>query len=211
MTSLTIKPLQRIADKTVNTLVKCIPPIRFKDGKLLDGIKWAGQHIAKPYNNRLILGVSAIMSQPFIDLHNRKVDEETKKVSALRTVAKIIAGTFTGYYVRYYTIKAIEAFTNKPIKGASCIKSWFYPKRVKTTINGLKQYKSTLGGFMALGVMLFTNFLIDAPLTKFLTNILVKKYQKNNQTLPQTQQNQYFTRKTIDEFINQTKGGNYGN
>ncbi len=38
-----------------------------------------------------------------------------------------------------------------------------------------EQYKNVLGTVVALGVMLFTNFLIDAPLTRYLTNMFVDK------------------------------------
>ena len=45
------------------------------------------------------------MSQPFIDASNKNVDEKTRKVSVARTIAKIIAGTLTGYFVRKGCIK----------------------------------------------------------------------------------------------------------
>ncbi len=143
--------------------------------KLINGIKWVGQHVSSP-QQRLILGATALMSQPFIDLYNRKVDEETRKVSALRTIAKIIAGTTTGYFVRYGCNLAVEKFINAPIKGQKAWKSLLYPQKiVKATEEGLRQYKLSIGAILALGVMLFTNFLIDAPLTKYLTNKFIDK------------------------------------
>ena len=39
--------------------------------------------------------------------------------------------------------------------------------------NAFIQYKNALGTIVALGVMTITNFVIDAPLTKFLTNKFV--------------------------------------
>ena len=57
-----------------------------------------------------------------------------------------------------------------------------------SAINGvlkdLNQYKKALGSFIALLVMLFTNFAIDAPLTKFLTNKFVDKYDLNKNKKP---------------------------
>lgn len=57
-----------------------VPSVTIANKKALKGIKWVGEHISSP-ENRLILGVSALMSQPFIDLSNKRVDEETRKTS----------------------------------------------------------------------------------------------------------------------------------
>lgn len=179
MSSLGIKPVSNFARRSAKWVFDKLPSWELKNGKVLNGIKWAGQHISSP-QNRLILGVTALMSQPFIDLHNRHVDDETKKVSAARTVAKIIAGTTTGFFVRYYSIKAVEAFTKKPDKAVKTLESLLFPKGIAhTTIKGMQQYKLALGTFLSLGVMLFTNFAIDAPLTKVLTNLFVKKVHEH--------------------------------
>ena len=194
MSSLGIKPVSNFARRSAKWVFDKLPSWELKNGKVLNGIKWAGQHISSP-QNRLILGVTALMSQPFIDLYNRHVDDETKKVSAARTVAKIIAGTTTGFFVRYYSIKAVEAFTKNPDKAVKTLESLLFPKGIAhTTIKGMQQYKLALGTFLSLGVMLFTNFAIDAPLTKVLTNLFVKKVHEREQNkiintpvLPQNQ------------------------
>ncbi len=198
MCGMSIKPITSFANRTIDRIVRAIPSATIKDGKIMNALKWTGQHISSP-ENRLILGVTALMSQPFIDLHNRNVDKKTKKVSAARTVAKIIAGNSTGYFVRWGCIKAIEAFTQNPAKGAKGIKTLFYPKHISNvTLKGLTKYKNAIGTLLALGVMLFTNFLIDAPLTKFLTNKFIKKMDLNGHK-------QYFERPTIDSFTKGTK------
>ena len=76
-------------------------------------IEWVNKEISTP-ENRLILGVTALMSQPFIDAHNKSVDEDTRKVSVCRTLAKIIAGTLTGYFIRKGCIKAIDKWSKLP-------------------------------------------------------------------------------------------------
>lgn len=43
----------------------------------------------------------------------------------------------------------------------------------------LKKHRQALGSIVALGVMLFTNFLIDAPVTKILTNLLTDQTSHN--------------------------------
>ena len=152
--------------------------------KLLKGIQWAGKNISSP-GNRLILGVSALMSQPFIDLHNKKIDEDTRKVSALRTIAKIIAGTSTGVLIRLGCIKTIKYLTDTS-EGASKLEKFLLPNKELTrdlkAFDNLKQYRNSLGTLISLGVMVFTNFLIDAPLTKFLTNRFLEMKKHKEET-----------------------------
>lgn len=197
MCGMAIQSISNIGNTAINKIVGKIPSVTFKETKVLDCIKWAGQHISSP-QNRLILGITALLTQPFIDLYNHNVDEKTKKVSAARTVAKIIAGTSTGYFVRYGCIKAVEAFTKAPVKGASKLKSLFFPKRIaNVTIKGLTKYKHAIGTYLGIAVMLFTNFLIDAPLTKILTNKFIAH-------IPPTKDEMFahFARRriTMDEF-----------
>ena len=130
---------------------------------------------------RLILGATALMSQPFIDAHNRNVDENTRKVSVARTIAKIVAGTFTGFIIRKGCIKTIKALSQVPGKGVPKYKTIFTPKDItKVNTDEYNQYRNAMGTIVALVVMMVTNFAIDAPLTKFLTNKLVKKQEENN-------------------------------
>ena len=152
-----------------------IPEAVYSDKKMVNGIKKTGEKISSA-EQRLILGASALMSQPFIDANNKRVDEKTRKVSVARTIAKIIAGTFTGYFIRKGCIKGIKAHSQVEGKNVSKWKSIFTPKNIKdNTTDAFLQYRNAMGTVVALVVMMFTNFLIDAPLTKFLTNALVKK------------------------------------
>lgn len=157
-----------------------LPNAEYSSEKVIDGIKKTGEKISSA-EQRLILGASALMSQPFTDSHNRNVDEETRKVSVARTIAKIIAGTTTGYLIRKGCIKGIKALSQIPAEGVSDIKTIFTPKGIKdNTTDSFVQYRNAMGTVVALVVMMFTNFIIDAPLTKFLTNHLVKKQDDKN-------------------------------
>ena len=98
-----------------------------------------------------------------------------KEVSVARTVAKIIAGTLTGYYIRKGCIKGIKALSEMPSKNVKKIKTLFTPSNAKdNTSDPFLQYRNAMGTVVALVVMMFTNFLIDAPLKKFLTNMFIK-------------------------------------
>ena len=172
-------------------ITNVIPKMTVKGERSNKVIAWIGDKVSSP-QNRLILGVSALMSQPFIDLHNRKVDEDTRKVSAARTVAKIIAGTLTGVAIRSGCIHAIDAFTKYPSQITPDMKfkklrSLFAPS--EGLLNNLDHYKKSLGTIISLLVMVFTNFLIDAPLTKYLTNKFVDKIHEKEKLNTQSSQN----------------------
>jgi|GEM_PF-3574858 len=57
------------------------------------------------WQQRLVLGVASISTQPLFDYFNKDVDEETRKYSTARTMAKIIVGTSEGCLVRYMVIR----------------------------------------------------------------------------------------------------------
>lgn len=176
----TSRVLRKVADK--------VPCMTVKTRAMNESIKWVGKHISSP-QNRLILGISALMSQPFIDLHNKRVDETTRKTSAARTVAKIIAGTTTGFLVRYYAIKAVDKMANIPSKKhpAGSWSTFLSPDRMKVMYRSLDHYKFALGTLLGIGIMLFTNFLIDAPATKLLTNKFISIIDKNEKKKAQKQ------------------------
>ena len=143
--------------------------------------KFAGEKISSA-EVRLILGTTALMSQPFIDFHNHKQDEETRMVSVCRTVAKIIAGMTTGFFVRKGAIKFIQACSKHPVENFPKWRTMFTPKNISTmSERDLRNHQNDIGTWISLGVMLFTNFLIDAPLTKFLTNVFTSKVVKKPQ------------------------------
>ena len=148
------------------------------DKKAIKTVKDIGEKVSSA-ENRLILGASALMSQPFIDYHNKNVDEKTRRVSVARTIAKIIAGTTTGFIIRKGCIKGINVLSEIPGPNISKIRSFFTPKDIKNNkTDAFTQYRNAMGTIVALVVMMFTNFLIDAPLTKYLTNAMINKEDK---------------------------------
>ncbi len=133
---------------------------------------------SRPDVNRGILGATALVTQPIIDGCNHKVDEETRKVSVCRTVAKILAGTGVGMFVvRGPLYKLITSMTN--INGKSKYSKALIPKKYLSEISAnekfLKNYRSALSMSIALGAMCITNFVLDAPLTIILTNFFKDK------------------------------------
>lgn len=159
--------------KLTNFITNKIPKKEFNGGRTEGIIHWFGKHISAP-ENRLIIGASALASQPFFDYYNKDVDEETRKVSAARTIAKTIAGTLTGYSVREGFTKLVEKYSEFGPKN-----NFFTPsKAIKNMPHTYKQYQNAMGMTLAILGMVVTNFAIDAPLTNFLTNFLTPKINK---------------------------------
>lgn len=176
------KAAQNGGQRVQQAFYDCLPNSVVSSEKWQKRIKWIGSEISSP-ENRLILGATALMSQPFIDAKNRHVDEDTRKVSVCRTIAKIIAGTTTGYFIRKGCISAIKncsKLASSVDKNGLRVKrtKWntlFSPSRAVSDISeSFKQYQNAFGTIAALVVMTFTNFLIDVPLTRYLTNKFVK-------------------------------------
>lgn len=178
----------KVIYKVMEAPVKAAYPLFPKDGVVKSraangAIKWFGG--LNTMHNRLILGVTGIAIQPFIDLNNKKVDEKTRKVSVARTVAKILVGTATGVAVRGACIellgKKCSQLGLKEAKGFyGKLKTLFVPnvpeiKNLTKPNQAYRDYQNAIGTFLGLIAMCITNFAIDMPLTKFFTNILIKK------------------------------------
>lgn len=158
-----------------------IPNTVLKKDYWIDKIAVMGKKCSSA-EQRLILGATALMTQPFIDAHNKDVDEKTRKVSVARTIAKVVAGTLTGFAIRKGCIKAIGAWSKRAgdvdkagrLVTLTKLNTFFTPKgKLANNPDAFEQYKNALGTIVALVVMMFTNFLIDAPLTKWITNLLI--------------------------------------
>ena len=138
---------------------------------------------------RLFLGVTALPTLSLYDYFGSP-DEKTKKVALSKTWAKVIAGTLTGYLIRKGGIELIRHFSQAdcvPIKNSvkSLVKdnenkklsslyprSWLGEREITYDEFELERdkYVKYFGTCLAIGAMLITNFVIDAPLTVFLTN-----------------------------------------
>lgn len=143
--------------------------------------------------NRVVMGVTAIVTQPFFDLYNKRVDEDTRIVSCARTIAKIVVGTAVGFAVRNISLRMMGGMCKtaateagkaagnllKEAKSFSKKEQWFVPKKyANASLKEMNNYKNAMGTIIGTTVGLFTNFLIDAPVTVVLTNVLTSKYLK---------------------------------
>ena len=169
----------RFQDKIIQKAIDAVPTHTSKlEKRTLDRMDEFDTWISKPHVNRGVMGVTALMTQPAIDYYNHGVDEETRAVSRNRTIAKIVAGTGVGMFVvRGPIFSAVEKMTD--IQGKTKFSKLLLPKRflgeIATNEKYCKNYRSALAASLALVAMCVTNFVLDAPLTIFLTNLLNDK------------------------------------
>ncbi len=167
------------------TMYNKLPSMQVSKDKVIDKVAYIGKKWSSPHQ-RAILGVTAIAIQPYIDWKNKNVDEKTRKVAVARTCAKIIAGTLTGVALRAAFIKGIAAMSKTaaeiPANAGNFSKKFkqcLTPKNIDpANKDALAQYRNAMGTILSLVAMIFTNFLIDAPLTKFLTNKFIGIQEK---------------------------------
>ena len=173
---------RRVGQKAIDTL----PEITLKNGKKTEAIvRKLEAEMPKPHINRLIMGATAIVTQPVIDYHNHKVDEETRSVARNRTIAKIIAGTGVGIGVRKICYDLTQKMTD--VNGVKKYSKALLPEKsvLRNFVNTEKKlcnYRNALSTGIAILVMCFaTNFLLDAPLTTYFTNKLNEKTAKKKE------------------------------
>ena len=171
--------------------------------------------MGRPMPNRLIMGATAIVTQPFIDENNKRVDKDTARASRNRTIGKIVAGTAVGCVVREGIYQLVQRTTHKDIsvdrwnnfltpRGTSVLS----PTVVK---NMMRNYRSVFATILAMVVMVFTNILFDAPLTTKISNYLnkrdaKKKIPKEN-IVPESQVQPVKPKDKIKDAFGLSKGG----
>ena len=159
-----------------------VPSATFKDStKAVEKWKKYDESASHPAKNRLIMGITALATQPAIDYYNHKVDEETREISRIRTISKIIAGTGVGIAVRGSCFSLVKNMTDFN-SSKKYSKALLPTKHLKDLVNNpklLKNYRNALSTSLAILAMCVTNFAIDAPLTVFLTNYFNEKRKEN--------------------------------
>ena len=161
-------------------VLDAIPECTFKDSNRTYA-NWEkyDKFLSRPAENRLIMGATAIVTQPTIDYYNHKVDEETRTISRNRTIAKIIVGTLVGIAVRgssYNLVKRMTNINGKERFSKSLLPSKNFLSELVNNEKSLANYRSALSTGLAILAMCITNFAIDAPLTVILTNHFNEKY-----------------------------------
>lgn len=123
----------------------------------------------KSPGQRLAFGIAAFTLHPIMDRLNPWIDDETKKTSAIRSAAKAAASTTTGVIIR----EACIVGTNTLLNNKNIL------SKLPEFMTKDKGHTSAVIGTLAgLSVMMFTNFLIDVPLTDKFTRLFTKLANK---------------------------------
>ena len=143
-----------------------------------------GRVISRPDVNRAIMGATAIVTQPFIDYFNPKVDRDTATVSTFRTIGKIIAGTTVGCAVRSACYYGTKMLTNTAKTAPSWQKLLLPSEKIMRYLNmhhpdWLKNHNSVVSTVIGLLAMLVTNVMLDVPLTNKISKSLIDRFKKN--------------------------------
>lgn len=170
--------INSLAEKCMQKALDLLPThTAAETAKMLEKWDKLDNFISRPAPNRAIMGATALATQPFIDYHNKNVDKDTRRMSFISRCAVIIAGTTVGMFcVRGPVYNAVKSMTN--LKGETAFSKALLPKKyiqdMEKNEKFYKNYVSTLSTNIALGIMVVTNFLLDAPLTVCLTNSFKK-------------------------------------
>ena len=167
----------------------CNAKNNFKGAKVVtatqNGLRWVANNFSSPHQ-RAILGITALCTQPFIDLNNKHIKNEDKSITVAKTISKIVVGTIAGITLRHYAIKLVKKYAQSTNTGkySQCLLPKSLVEKINRGVNIAKghllNYKNGLGTIIGVSCGLFTNFLIDAPLTKLLTNFIHDNYFKNS-------------------------------
>jgi len=150
-----------------------IKPVTKIDGSYVvsPGVQNAVKRLGKisGAEQRLIMGIFALSTQPLIDYKNKNVDEQTRKFSVARTVVKIIVGTTVGTLVRLGTVAAARklVFSGKLKPQKS---------EIAHSLTRLNDFAKTVGTFLGVLAVVVTNFALDMPLCKLGMDLVVKKF-----------------------------------
>ena len=157
-------------------LFDLFPNIGIRNDDVLKNLNRVGDIMGRPMQNRLIMGGTAILSQPYIDEHNKRVDKDTARAARNRTIGKILAGTAVGCIVRWGVYKVVGLTTDKDIS----IDRWdnLLTPRSSSKLpphlfkNRMRNYRTVLATILSCIVMLGTNIIFDMPLTNNISNFL---------------------------------------
>ena len=131
----------------------------------------------KSPGQRLAFGIAALALHPVMDKMNPWVDDETKNTSAIRSAAKAVASTTTGVIIR----EACIVGTNTLLNNKNIL------SKLPEFMTKDKGHTSAVIGTLAgLGIMIFTNFLIDVPLTDMFTRFFTKLAGKKTENQAKT-------------------------
>ena len=179
------------ADKTADFIAN--------NPKLTAGI--AGLATSSVVGQKLVMSGSEVLIGPAMDIGMGKVitkatgekdgrTNQSSKVQAIRTASQAIGGTITGVAIRLGCIAlATVALSKAGQKSGHAIANTLLDngkidsKNAYEFTEHMAKWGKSVGGAVAIAIMLVTNFIVDAPfinaINKKITDVVDKKSDKN--------------------------------
>ncbi len=122
---------------------------------------------------RMLVGGSALILHPIIDLNNKKVDKRTRETSASRSMSRAIVGTISGIAVRALCNNAGDKLSKSknPTFAIDALKN--------ANSAQLKRYGVVLGSILSLLALSVSNMIFDVPLINKYQNLINEKVFHN--------------------------------
>jgi hypothetical protein len=123
-------------------------------------------------HQRMILGGTAIVTQPLIDYYNPMADEKTRQFSVLKTIIKIVVGTVVGTAVRHVGMKYAKSLTKDAAGQAKVLSKIKNPetsaklKQIFADPHKKENFESNMGTIIGLMGVIVADFTFDLPLAK---------------------------------------------
>lgn len=158
-------------------------------------INYSGKKLNAPQQS-VVMGVTAVIFQPYINRKNKKLDNDTRDMAVARSIGKNITGNFFDFITRVASIFAVGGLSKyiiNDVKNEDDLVTEISPKNKikdiltpnlkenyikiphKEFLKDYKSYRMAMGALLATGIAVFVKTMVELPVTKKLTEIFYKR------------------------------------
>lgn len=158
-------------------------------------INYSGKKLNAPQQS-VVMGVTAVLFQPYINRKNKKLDNDTRDMAVARSIGKNITGNFFDFITRVASIFAVGGLSKYIINDVKNeddlvteispknkikdiltpnLKENFIQRPHKEFLKDYKSYRMAMGALLATGIAVFVKTTVELPVTKKLTEIFYKR------------------------------------
>lgn len=158
-------------------------------------INYSGKKLNAPQQS-VVMGVTAVIFQPYINRKNKKLDNDTRDMAVARSIGKNITGNFFDFITRVASIFAVGGLSKYVINDVKNeddfvteiapknkikdiltpnLKENFVQRPYKEFLKDYKSYRMAMGALLATGIAVFVKTTVELPVTKKLTDIFYKR------------------------------------
>lgn len=172
-------------------------------------INYSGKKLNAPQQS-VIMGVSAVVFQPYINRKNKQLDDNTRDMAVARSIGKNITGNLFDFITRVaaiFTVAKLSNYATNNVKDdedlvtelkpkskldifTPNLKEEFVPRPKKEFLKDFKSYRLAMGALLATGIAVFVKTTVELPLTKKLTDYFYKKEKIRKQKHDKTNRNE---------------------